>query len=77
MSNMTVRPIPQGDPRPHVVERALQLARSGLYRARWDVSRALEREGYTIADLSHLEGPSMSKTLTTLCRKARQAEAAA
>ncbi|MFC7380056.1 hypothetical protein [Brevundimonas sp. GCM10030266] len=63
--------------RPHVVERALELARTGLYRARWDISRALEKEGYTIADVSHLDGPSMSRTLTTLCRQARRPKAAA
>lgn len=61
----------------HVVERALELARTGLYRARWEISRALEKEGYTIADVSHLDGPSMSRTLTSLCRQARRPGAAA
>ena len=63
--------------RPHVLERALALAATGDYRARWDIARALEKEGYTIAEVSHLEGPSMSRKLTALCRAARATRAAA
>lgn len=63
--------------RPHVIERALALAGTGLYRARWEVARALEKEGYTIADVSHLEGSSISRKLTALCRESRSAGVAA
>lgn len=63
--------------RPHVIERALALAGTGRYRARWEVARALEKEGYTIADVSHLEGSSISRKLTALCRKARSSGVAA
>lgn len=66
-----------GAPRPHVIERALALAETGQFRARWEVARALEREGYTIIDVSHLEGASISRKLTALCRASRSARAAA
>lgn len=68
--------IPPGS-RPHVIERALELAATGQYRARWDVARALEKEGYTIADVSHLEARAISRELTARCRQARMSRDAA
>jgi hypothetical protein len=65
------------EPRPHVIERALILAGAGHYRARWEIARALEKEGYTLAELSHLEGSSISRKLNALCRKSRVPKVAA
>lgn len=63
--------------RPHVIERALALAATGEFRARWAIARALEKEGYTIAEVSQLEGAAMSRKLTALCREARTTRTAA
>lgn len=65
------------EPRPPVVERALALAGTGRYRARWEIARAMEKEGYTLADVSHLEGSSISRKLTAMCRASRDPEGAA
>lgn len=63
-------------PRQNVIERALVLAATGDFPARWAIGRALEKEGYTIAEVSQLEGSLISRKLTALCRASR-AEAAA
>ena len=63
-------------PRQNVIERALALAATGAFPARWAIGRALEKEGYTIAEVSQLEGSTISRKLTALCRASR-AEAAA
>lgn len=44
------------------VERALELARSGICRSVDDIRRALKSEGYEAVD-SHLQGSSLTKQL--------------
>ena len=60
-------------PSTHVVERAYQLASGGVYSRRSEIDRALEKEGYTIADLQHLQGAFITKDLNKRCRSARAA----
>jgi hypothetical protein len=57
--------------RKHPVERAIEIARSGVYRSRSEIARAMEREGYTMADVNQLEGTSLTRQLNTLCKQAR------
>lgn len=57
----------------HIVERAFQLARSGRYRARSDIGRALSAEGYTLTDLQHLDGAGITRDLNRLCRESQRA----
>lgn len=54
-----------------VLERALALAASGQFRARWQVAKALEREGYTIAEVGQLELSSINRQITAACRAAQ------
>lgn len=65
------------EPRQHVIQRALVLAGTGRFRARWEIARAMEKEGYTLADVSHLEGLSISRKLTAMCRASRDPKDAA
>jgi len=58
-------------PATHIVERAYQLAEAGQYLRRSEIDRALEREGYTIADLQHLQGAGITRDLNQRCRAAR------
>ena len=37
----------------------------------------MEKEGYTLADVSHLEGLSISRKLTAMCRASRDPKDAA
>ena len=55
------------------VERAFELARTGDYSNMDAIKRALEKEGYGVADRSHLTGSSLSRQLSLLCRQARSA----
>lgn len=51
----------------HIVERAFQLARSGLCATQRDVERALHIEGYPLSDVrGHLAGASLQKQLGAL-----------
>jgi len=58
-------------PATHVVERAYELAGEGACRHRSQIDRALEREGYTIADLQHLQGSGITKELNRRCKLAQ------
>jgi hypothetical protein len=53
-------------------ERALQLARSGTFASLTDISRQLNREGYTMVE-SHLRGSSIRAQLNKLLKE-RKAE---
>ncbi|MFC7377302.1 hypothetical protein [Brevundimonas sp. GCM10030266] len=55
----------------HPVEQAFELARTGLYRSRSEISRAMEKSGYTMADVNQLEGTSLTRQLNGLCREAQ------
>lgn len=57
--------------RSHPVERAFELARTGAWRSRSEIARAMEKEGYTMADVNQLEGTSLTRQLNGLCREAR------
>jgi dienelactone hydrolase len=64
--------------RPPLIERAFDLARSGLYNDVSDVARQLKAEGYEAVTV-RLAGPSLRKQLRELCRAPRtdMADAAA
>ena len=55
----------------HPVERAFELAKGGAFRSRSEISRAMEKEGYTMADVNQLEGTALTKQLNGLCREAQ------
>lgn len=57
-------------PATHPIERAFQMARSGDYRARGEISRAMGKEGFTISECEQLTLPSISRQLNDLCRTA-------
>lgn len=59
-----------------VLERAFELAHTGEFATRSQIGRALEKEGYTIADVSQLAGVGITRQLNALCRLARTGEAA-
>lgn len=52
------------------IERAFQLAESGLYRDVASLTKALSKEGYTSAE-SHLRGPAIRKQLREKIATAR------
>lgn len=54
----------------HVIERALQIARSGKCTCTTDVRKALSREGYSAFDLMHVT-PRLSAQIKRLCVEAR------
>ncbi|WP_420472171.1 MULTISPECIES: hypothetical protein [unclassified Brevundimonas] len=54
----------------HPLERAFELARTGLYRSRSEIARAMEKDGYTMADVNQLEGTALTRQLNGLCREA-------
>lgn len=53
--------------RPPLIERAFDLARSGLYKDVPDIARQLNAEGYE-GVTNRLAGPSLRKQLRELCR---------
>lgn len=53
--------------RPPLIERAFDLARSGLYKDVPNIARQLNAEGYE-GVTSRLAGPSLRKQLRELCR---------
>ena len=53
------------------VERAFALAKSGRYRNKSEIARAMREEGFTFGDLAYLEGGSLSRQLSSLCADAR------
>jgi hypothetical protein len=55
----------------HPVERAFQLARTGHFRVRGDISKALEKEGYTVAEVYQLQGAAITRQINDLCRAAQ------
>jgi hypothetical protein len=58
---------------PTLIERAYQLARSGLYRGANDVRIALKAEGFEAGAVNtHLQGPLLLRTLNRLCKEARR-----
>lgn len=57
-------------PRPSPVERAFEHARSGRFRTRSEIGKAMEREGYTICEVMQLQGRSVTNQLNGLCRAA-------
>lgn len=64
-------------PATHPVERAFEMARTGDYRVRAEISRAMGREGFSISEREQLALPSLSRQLNDLCRAAcARAEAA-
>jgi hypothetical protein len=50
-----------------IVERALQLARTGKYASTADVRFALKREGYSAVDLMQITG-TLSLQLRRICK---------
>ena len=59
-------------PATHPIERAFQLAKSGDYRARSEISKAMSKEGFTISECEQLSLPSLSRQLNDLCRAMHQ-----
>ncbi|QDH74585.1 hypothetical protein [Brevundimonas sp. M20] len=55
----------------HPVEQAFALAKTGQYRSRSEIARAMEKSGYTMADVNQLEGTSLTRQLNGLCRAAQ------
>ncbi|MEJ8406111.1 hypothetical protein WKI27_12205 [Brevundimonas vesicularis] len=53
------------------VERAFALARTGRFRNKSEIARAMRNEGYTFGDLIGLEGTALSRQLALLCENAR------
>jgi hypothetical protein len=54
------------------IERAFQLARSGVCASASDIRSRLTREGFSSVN-EHLGGPSIRRDLNTLCKAARVA----
>jgi hypothetical protein len=63
-------------PATHPIERAFQMAKSGDYRARSEVSKAMSKEGFTIGECEQLTLPSLSRQLNDLCRASYRGEGA-
>jgi hypothetical protein len=59
-----------GTGRPHLIERALELARSGQFERTTQLRQVLKREGYDAVE-AHLSG-SLAKQIAELCRSSRQ-----
>lgn len=59
----------EGCRRPGVVERAFQLAQSGLHQDVVSIGRALDLEGYELVS-AHLMAPTLRRELLALCRTA-------
>lgn len=57
------------NPSVHPVARAFELARSGAFRTRSEIARAMESEGYMIGDCDQLSGSALSRQLTAICRE--------
>lgn len=55
----------------HPVERAFEMAKTGVFRSRSEIARAMEKDGYTMADVNQLEGTSLTRQLNGLCREAQ------
>ena len=53
------------------VERAFVLAKTGRFRNKSEIARAMRDEGYSHADLAYLEGGSLSRQIASLCADAR------
>lgn len=53
------------------LERAFELARTGRFRNKSEIGRAMREEGYTYSDLTYLEGTHLSRQLAALCADAR------
>lgn len=56
--------------KPTALERAFSLARTGAFKSRSDISKALKREGYLLDDLAQLTGPTLSRQLRAICNAA-------
>jgi len=57
------------NPRPTLIERAYEIARSGQAKSVYDVTRMLEREDYLHVSCE-LRGATLRKTLLGLCKAA-------
>lgn len=57
--------------RPSTLERAFTLARTGAFRSKSEIAKALWREGYRLDDLAQLTGPTMTRQLRALCRESQ------
>ena len=55
----------------HILERALELARSGQHSSSKALYRALAAEGYAKGD-PHLQSPSVRLQIRRLCAEARE-----
>lgn len=53
------------------LERAFALAKTGKFRNKSEIARAMRDEGYSHADLANLEGASLSRQIASLCSDAR------
>lgn len=53
------------------VERAFVLAKTGRFRNKSEIARAMLNEGYSLSDLAYLEGPSLSRQIASLCALSR------
>jgi hypothetical protein len=66
--------------RPTTLERAFALARTGEFRSKGEIAKALSREGFSVDELRQLHGISLSRQLKEICRASRaeqpEAEAA-
>jgi len=58
------------DARPHVIERAYQIARTGVCLTIAEIERHLKSEGYDGVD-THLADKELRRELLLLCRTAR------
>lgn len=58
----------KGRPTGNPVARAFEMAHSGAFRTRSEITKAMEAEGFTIAECDQLAGPSLSRQLTEICR---------
>lgn len=54
------------------LERAFALAKTGRFRNKSEVARAMREEGYTHADMAYLEGTSLSRQIALVCAGARE-----
>jgi hypothetical protein len=54
--------------RPTALERAFELARSGLFRTASEVARAVQKESYGLDGAAQITGTTVRRQISALCR---------
>lgn len=56
------------------LERAFALAKTGQFKNKAQIARAMRLEGYSYADLAYLEGVSLSRQIASVCASAHRSQ---